>query len=159
MKRQLLYLSLIALFLLADGALAQDAPEETGEEDRVSFSFSLGEAPSGGRASGTAGDFEYQPGVYLIATGGVDFKYRGLRLQADRVRVDIPTRQLTAEGDVILDEGPQRLIGATLEYNLDTRTGRVSEATAYVEPEYYFSGAQIAKTGENITVRRFARFV
>ncbi len=165
MKNQLPYLLLSVLCLLvAVPAQAQEAPtsdaEETAneadeaaleaseDEDRVTFSFTLGGDQGGGQATGSAGDFEYQEGQYLIATGGVDFKYQGLRLQAERARVDIPTNLLTAEGDVILDEGPRRLAGQTIEYDLDTRTGKVTEATAYMEGDYYFTGSEIAKTGD-----------
>ncbi len=126
-----------------------DPQEEEEEEDRVTFSFTLGGEQGGGQATGSAGDFEYQEGRYLIATGGVDFKYQGLRLQAERARVDIPTNLLTAEGDVILDEGPQRLAGQTLEYDLDTRTGKATDATAYVAGDYYFTGSEVAKTGDD----------
>lgn len=137
----------------AQGSEAEDAEsnaegEEEEQEDRVTFSFTLSGDQGGGQATGSAGDFQYQEGQYLIATGGVDFKYQGLRLRAERARVDIPTNLLTAEGDVILDEGPQRLSGQTLEYDLDTRTGRVTEATAYGEGDYYFQGSEIAKTGD-----------
>ncbi len=166
MKSQLLYPLLPVLCLLvAVPAQAQDAlnpdteetaaeaeesaaPEATQDEDRVTFSFNLGGEQGGGQATGSAGDFEYQEGQYLIATGGVDFKYQDLRLQAERARVDIPTNLLTAEGNVILDEGPQRLTGQTIEYDLDTRTGKVTEATAYVEGDYYFTGSELVKTGD-----------
>ena len=127
-----------------DASTDQAIPED---EDRVKLNFSLGEE-SGGQGTLTAGDLEYQENLYVIATGGVDFKYRGIRLQAERLRVDIPTNLLTAEGEVVLDEGPQRLVGETIEYDLDTRTGRVTQATAYIENEYYFTGSQITKTGD-----------
>ncbi len=131
-----------------DDAETDEAEEEEIDEDRVTFSFSLSGAQGGGQATGSAGDFEYQEGQYLIATGGVDFKYQGLRLRAERARVDIPTNLLTAEGDVILDEGPQRLTGQTLEYDLDTRTGKVTQAKAYGSGDYYFTGDEISKTGD-----------
>ncbi len=136
----------------AAGAEATDAEaadaEALEEEDRVKFSLTLSGEQGGGQATGSAGDFEYQEGQYLIATGGVDFKYQGLRLRAERARIDIPTNFMTAEGDVILDEGPQRLAGQTLEYDLDTRTGKVTDATAYASGDYYFTGSEIAKTGD-----------
>ncbi|MEM7583419.1 MAG: LPS assembly protein LptD [Acidobacteriota bacterium] len=127
----------------SDAATAQ----AEADEDRIKFNYSLG-GEGGGRATGTAGNIEYERDLYLIATGGVDFKYQSLRLQADRVRVDIPTNFLTAEGDVVLDEGAQRLAGTTIEYDLDTRTGRVTNAKAYLDGDYYIEGAQIAKTGD-----------
>ncbi len=131
----------------AEASTEPDPEEEEPEEDRVTFSFTLSGEQGAGQATGSAGDFQYQEGQYLIATGGVDFKYQGLRLRAERARIDIPTNLMTAEGDVILDEGPQRLAGQTIEYDLDTRTGRVTDATAYLEGDYYFTGAEIAKTG------------
>ncbi len=154
MKRTLqhvLPLVSLALLLPAVSARAQeDSPPTSAseEEERIQFDFKLDEERGGGRASLSAGDLEYKEGQYVIATGGVDFKYRGLRLQARVARIDIPTNLLTAEGDVILDEGPRRLVGQTIEYDLDTRTGKVTEATAYVENEYYFTGSVITKTGE-----------
>ncbi len=176
MKSQLHHLLLsAACLLLAMPAQAQtdpgDAPPASGAEesaepgaaggeaedlaDRVTFSFTLSGEQGGGQATGSAGDFEYQEGKYLIATGGVDFKYQGLRLRAERARIDIPTNLMTAEGDVILDDGPQRLAGQTIEYDLDTRTGKVTDATAYMEGDYYFTGSEIAKTGETTyTVNR-----
>jgi lipopolysaccharide assembly outer membrane protein LptD (OstA) len=135
-----------------DIAPAQDTPApgqaaEAAEpqEERATFKVRL----DGGVAEGSAGDFEYQEGLYLLATGGVDIKYKNLRVQAERARLDLPTNLLTAEGQVILDEGPRRLTGETLEYDLTTATGKVTQATAYVDPDYYFSGSQIAKIDED----------
>lgn len=151
MKRSLLHLSTLALLALpvaiAPSAAAQEGDAAAPADDRITFNFKLGAASGGGQATGSAGDVEYQEDLYLIATGGVDFKYQGLRLQAERVRVDIPTNLLTAEGEVILDEGAQRMIGETVEYDLTTRTGRVTEATAYLAGDYYITGSQIAKIG------------
>jgi LPS-assembly protein len=172
MKRALLHMLLPALLLQAQPVLAQgDAKvtesqsaenqdsesleiENKGAEsrspdvDRITFDVRLNSERGGGRVTGWAGNIELQEGQYLLATEGVELKYRDLILQADSARVDLPTNLLTAEGNVILDEGPQRLTGDTLEYDLSTHTGRVSQATAYVDPDYYFSGAQIAKVGD-----------
>ncbi len=157
MKRYLLPLLSLVFVLLVSPVRAQVEPSidvdsaaatnKVEEQDQIKFDYALG-GEGGGRATGTAGNIEYERDVYLIATGGVDFKYQSLRLQAERVRVDIPTNFLTAEGDVILDEGAQRLVGSTIEYDLDTRTGRVTEAQAYLDGDYYITGSQIAKTGD-----------
>ena len=115
--------------LLAWPVSAQETPpaEPSADEDRVTFSIQLAPERGGGRLEVAAGDFEYQEGEYLLATGGVTLKYRDLQLQADTARVDIPDDLLTAEGSVVLDEGPSRLVGEILEYNLGTRTGRITE--------------------------------
>lgn len=126
-----------------------ESAAETPKTDRVTFAVKLTGMPGGGRAEGSAGTFEYQEGQYLVAAGGVEVKYQDLKLKAERVRIDIPTNRMTAEGEVVLDEGPRRLAGTTLEYDLETRTGRVTDATAFVsDPGFVFSGDEIAKVGE-----------
>ena len=168
MKRDLLHFLLVWLVLAAtlsvpalaqtpppeaatsetDGAEAEGTesgePEADEPDDRISFNVKVEE----GRVTGSAGDIQLEEGKYLIATGGVELKFKSLKLQADTVRLDIPINLLTADGNVILDDGPERLSGSTLEYNLDTQQGAVTQATAYVDPDYYFSGRQIAKTGD-----------
>lgn len=121
--------------------------EPAEDEDRVTFGFRLDEARGGGLVEVLAGDYEYQIDQYFLGTGGVTIKYRDLQLQADVIRIDVPTNVMTAEGNVVLDEGPRRLVGASLEYDLTNRTGRVIEATAYLDPGYVFTGEEIAKTG------------
>lgn len=132
------------------GATETDATSEEEEpaEDRISFNVKIDDASGGGRVTGSAGDLTLQEGEYLLASGGVDLKYRALKLKAESVRLDIRSNLLTAEGNVVLDEGPERLTGEALEYDLDTSTGKVTQATAYVDPDYYFSGRSISKVGE-----------
>lgn len=128
-------------------ATAEDETDEE-EEDRIRFDVAVEDTKGGGRVSGTAGDIELRQGELLLATGRVELKYRSLELQADTVRLDLRTNLLTAEGDVVLDDGPERLAGTSLEYDLDTQQGKVNQATAYASPDYYFSGRQISKIGE-----------
>ncbi|MEM8931385.1 MAG: hypothetical protein AAGE94_09430, partial [Acidobacteriota bacterium] len=128
-----------------------DAPAEVAEEPeepRATFSVTLDPANGGGRVTGEAGDFQLEPGQYLLATDGVEIRYRDLVLEAQTIRLDIPDNRITAEGDVVLDEGPQRMVGDTLDYDLDTRTGRITNARASVDPGYFFEGDEIAKTGD-----------
>jgi len=144
--------ALLAITLGAAPLFAQDEPGEeqkTEEAEAIRFSVVLSGMPGAGKAEGEAGEFEYQEGEYLIATGGVKVKYQDLQLKADRARIDIATNLLTAEGNVVLDEGPNRLAGATLEYDLETRTGRMTDAVAFVsDPGLVITGDEIAKVGE-----------
>jgi len=126
-----------------DATPAEGKKDAERDDERVRFEVELAD----GRAVIRAEDFRYQPGDYMIATAGVEVRYKDLVLTADRARLDIPTQLITAEGNVVLDEGPRRLSGDTLEYHLESRTGRLTNATAYVQPDYYFSGVELAKTG------------
>lgn len=133
----------------AEAARVDAAPAAEQWPDAVTFDVRLGAEAGGGRVTGFAGDFEFEPDRYLVATDGVILEYRDLRLEADRIRVDIPANVMTAEGNVVLDEGPRRLVGEVLEWDLGSRTGRVTRASAQVSNDYYFSGAEIRKTGPN----------
>ncbi|MCP4662622.1 MAG: LPS-assembly protein LptD [bacterium] len=132
-----------------EAAAAGEEAEAAPEVDRVTFNVALSDERGGGQVQGSAGAFEYQEGRYLIATGGVELKYQALTVTAERARIDIPANLLTAEGNVVLDEGPRRLTGESIEFDLNTQTGRVVEATAYVDPGYYFSGREITKLSED----------
>ncbi len=141
-----LILWMITTWMIAALFLAPLAAQETAAaDDRITFNVKLDNQQGGGRVEGWAGDFDFQEGEYLIARDSVEIKYRDLRLRADLVRIDAATSLLTAEGSIILDEGPRRLIGDTLEYHLAERTGRLTHATAFVENEYYFTGETIEK--------------
>src|SRR5687767_4696682 len=46
------------------------------------------------------------------------------------------------------------MAGDTLEFDLDTKTGMLTNATAHVAPDYYFSGTELAKVGpDSYTVK------
>ena len=51
---------------------------------------------------------------------------------------------------MVLDQGPRRLAGDTLRFDLEAKTGTLDNATAYVNPDYYFHGKEIAKIGDDV---------
>lgn len=157
---------LLILFVLA-AALPSAAQEETTatspSEDtaesaateaqtvieRISFEVPFSAERGGGVATGTAGALDYVRRDLVVASQAVEFEYQNVRLLADMVTVDLATKELVAEGNVILDEGPKRLAGERLEYDLEAKTGTVFEAQAFVDPDIYFTGAEISKVGED----------
>ncbi len=116
--------------------------------NRIQFTLQLEDGK--GTVTGDAGSLEFQRQDYAVLTGEVEVHYKDLKLTADRAEVDLHTRKVTAEGNVVLDQGPRRLAGKTLTFDLDTKTGSLSEATAFVDPDYYFSGREIAKVGDDV---------
>lgn len=120
-----------------------EAEEEAPEDRRARIELPV----EGGQAVLLAEKVNFQPGEFVVAEGDVEMRYQDLVMTADVARYDVTAELLTAEGRVVLDEGPQRLTGDTLEYNIVDRTGRLSNAKAHVRPDYYFTGAELAKTG------------
>jgi LPS-assembly protein len=117
--------------------------------DRIRFQIPFPEDKGGGVATGTAGNLEYVREDYVVASGGVELQYQDLQFQGQKVTVDLKTEQVTAEGDVIIDQGPKRLVGDTLVFDLATKTGTVTNAKAFVDPDIFFEGEIIKKVAED----------
>ncbi len=120
------------------------------ELTRITFDIPFPEERGGGSAVGSAERVETAGENVVVASGGVEFRYRDSLLQAQRLEVDRVSRDVVAEGEVILDQGPQRITGTRLEYNLDTRTGIVENARVFADPDVYFSGARVEILGEDV---------
>jgi len=82
----------------------------------------------------------------VIGEGAVTIRYRDMRLAADRVVYNELAREVVADGNVVLDSGPDRLQGEHLELNLDTRIGFLDHAQGFLQT-YYFTGERIEKRG------------
>jgi LPS-assembly protein len=128
-------------------APAEPLPEPP-DPDRSEFTFQLEDDQ--GTVTGTTGAVEFRREDYALLTGGVEVHYEDMTLTADQAEIDLETREVTASGNVILDQGPRRLTGDTLVFDLDTKTGTLTEATAFVDPDYYFSGSEISKIGDDL---------
>lgn len=133
-----------------DGEAVEEAETEAEPEIDHPIDFTLQLEERQGTVTGQTGSLEFRREDYAVLTGGVEIEYQDLVMTAERAEVDLQTRVVTARGDVILDQGPRRLSGATLELDLDTKTGTLTEASAYVDPDYYFTGREISKVGEDV---------
>jgi LPS-assembly protein len=125
------------------------------ELTRITFDIPFPEERGGGSAIGSAETVETAGENVVVASGGVEFRYQDSLLQAQRLEVDRVSRDVVAEGEVIFDQGPRRITGTRLEFNLDTRTGRVENGRVFADPDVYFSGAEIAMLGDDVfTVKK-----
>lgn len=131
-----------------EGGGEETPPQEEVDPTRSRFTLQLEDQQ--GTVTGTTGALEFRREDYAVLSGGVEVHYEDLTLTAERAEIDLETRQVTAAGEVILDQGPRRLTGETLTFDLDTKTGTLTEATAFVDPDYYFSGSEIAKVGDDL---------
>ncbi|HYG64460.1 MAG TPA: LPS assembly protein LptD [Thermoanaerobaculia bacterium] len=118
--------------------------------DRIEFNLNFPADQGGGSAAGSAGSLEYQRDDYAVLSGGVRIRYQDVNLQAEQAEIDLNTKIVTARGNVVIDQGPRRLSGDTANYDLDTKTGRLTNATANVSQDYYFSGSEVAKISDTV---------
>ena len=133
-----------------DGTAEQEAAEpEPQRVDRISFQVPFPAEKGGGVAVGTAGGLQYVREDYVVATGGVELRFRDFVFQGETVAIDLKMEQITAEGDVILDQGPRRMVGDTLFFDLNTESGTLANAKAYVDPDIFFEGREITRLSED----------
>ena len=116
--------------------------------ERVQFEFKLPADQGGGSVTGTAGSLETEGEDKAILSGKVELKYRDMVIHAERLVLLRAEQRVLGEGEVVLDQGPRRLSGKTLDYNLETRTGTLTDARAFVQPDLSFTGKVIEKVGE-----------
>ena len=92
---------------------------------------------------------EVVQGEYAILQPDVTIEYQDIKVHADKATLNLRTKDVTAEGHVIIDQGPTRLSGSQAVYNLDTKTGTFFNATGSMDPAMYFTGEKLEKLSEN----------
>ncbi len=127
---------------------AAPPPPAAPARQRTEFKVPFPEDKGGGIAIGKAEVLDFEREQLAVLSGDVEIQYKDVTLKAQRVEVDLETRVVTALGGVTIDQGPQRLTGESAVYDLESKTGTLTMATAYVEPDFYFSGEELKKTGD-----------
>jgi len=80
---------------------------------------------------------------------GADVVYREMHLTANTVRFDATTQKMRAEGEPVLQDGKDRIVGETMTYDLGVRRGTVyAGRTAY--DRGFFSGAEVRRVSESV---------
>jgi LPS-assembly protein len=116
------------------------------------FNFMPGPKPGGGEVTVTldkGAAIEAEKDEYSIIQGGATIEYQDIKLRADKVTFNQKTRDVVAEGHVIVDQGPTRVTANQAIYNLTSKTGTFFNATGMMEPAMYFSGDRIEKVDED----------
>lgn len=142
---------LLIAILITIPAFAQ-LPTQQQPQKPPKFTFVPGPKPGGGEVKITVnpkGVVEAQKEDYTILTGGVTIEYQDIKLTADKVTYNQRTKDVVAEGNVIIDQGPTRITATQAIYNLNSKTGTFFNSTGTMEPSMYFSGDRIEKVDED----------
>jgi LPS-assembly protein len=105
----------------------------------------------------TGGDVKFSAKVkeqfvrdeYAILEGDVVLEYQDVVIHADKLTVNLKTKDVVAEGHVIMDQGPTRISGDHIVFNLDSKTGTFFNATGAMQPDMYFVGDKIERLAED----------
>ena len=85
---------------------------------------------------------------YAILEGDVVLEYQDITVHADKLTANLKTKDVVAEGHVILDQGPTRITGDHIVFNLDSKTGTFFNATGAMQPDMFFVGEKIERLSE-----------
>ncbi len=85
---------------------------------------------------------------YVVLEKDVVIKCQDITIRADKATYNYKTKDAVTEGHVIIDQGPVRLTGDRGVFNLDSKTGTLFNATGAMQPDMYFTGEKIEKTGD-----------
>jgi LPS-assembly protein len=98
---------------------------------------------------------DYQEQVakgHVKAEGYVDLRSGDVHLTADRVEFWDEEMRVVAEGNVVFEQGDQKIIATRLEADLKTKTGRFFNAHGRAGADLYFYGDIIEKESEDTYV-------
>ncbi len=91
----------------------------------------------------------------IFASGEVEVRYKQLRLFADRVEINTTTRDVLAEGNVVLQLPEETISASRLILNLDTLQGKLEEVVGMIQPTIFYQAAAVERRSD--AVYRFSR--
>ncbi len=134
--------------VVAEPSAPAAAKAATPPDDRIVFEFKVPASRGGGVITGTAETVETSGETEVTLSGEVEIKYRNLTFKAERVVLHRDTMTVQAEGDVIFDQTSRRVAAERADFDLATETGTFWKASAFAEPDQYFTGEILIKTGD-----------
>lgn len=114
---------------------------------RIQFELEVPAARGGGTIVGSAASLETAGTSQVVLEGAVEIVYQDLKVAAERLVLHRDELTVEATGDVVFDQGPNRIGAQRVEIDLETRNGTFWNASAYVDPDYHFRGAVVSRTG------------
>lgn len=91
----------------------------------------------------------------IFATGAVEIHYRNVILMADRVEYFPETKDVIAEGNVVVQLSDELIQAEKMVFNLGTEQGHVEKASGMIQPSILFHAETAERTAPNFfTLRR-----
>lgn len=149
--RTLLFLLLIQVSALAAAQepFGSTDPFESRFRTKTNFQIKFRVPEKGGEVRlYTKQPARYVKDVSWDGSEDVVIEYQDVRITADKAHYDFPSKTATLEGHVVIDQGPSRLAGSRGTFQMETKTGRLEDASADLAPTYHIIAESIEKIGE-----------
>jgi lipopolysaccharide assembly outer membrane protein LptD (OstA) len=140
-RPDLAFLAALAIFILGTQAPAAPGQEERGGAAQAT-------PPAGVELRIIARNKEMTKDR-ILASGDVEIHYGGFRLFADRVEFNTETRDVLAEGNVVIQVRDEVTRAERALLNLETERGRIEKASGMIPPTIRFAAEVIERrTGD-----------
>lgn len=136
------------ILLLAPSSLPAQQRRPAPRENKSKFSFLNTDLKKGGKVTLKYRTLESVKGEYSVLEGEAEIKYQDITIKADKITYMEKTQDTLLEGNVIIDQGPQRLSAEHAQYNLAAKTGILTKARGSFEPSVYFTAERVEKVSE-----------
>ena len=146
MHKTLLILA-ASIFTGSVAAQTFQEPPRPQPQPKSKFTFDFKTPQRGGTVTYSANNQTFVKDEYGQLEGDVKIATGDVKVSADRVTWNQKTNDITAEGNVVIDQGPQRLSATRAIYNLDSKTGTFFTARGSLEPSIYFTAEKVEKVG------------
>ena len=93
----------------------------------------------------------------VFATGGVEIHYKNIKVFADRAELNTETKDVYAEGNVLV-QMPEEVVSAEeLRMNLDSWQGNLQKGFGMIQPTIFYEAENIERKDENVYSFKKAR--
>jgi LPS-assembly protein len=96
-------------------------------------------------------------GDRVYASGDVEIHYGELRLFADRIEYDLETKDVRAEGNVVVQSGGEVIRAERAFYNLGSGRGTIERASGLVQPSVLFEAETLERKQDDLYTLKKAR--
>ena len=86
----------------------------------------------------------------IIATGNVEIQYKTIKLFADRVELDTETKDIFAEGHVVIQSPGDVISVDRIQFNLDSQLGTFQNVFGRSSPNIFYEAETVEKTDKNM---------
>jgi LPS-assembly protein len=86
----------------------------------------------------------------VFANGAVEIRYKDIRIFADKIDIDINTKDVLAFGHVTIQLPNETINAEKMTLNLDTRQGTLDRALGRIQPDILYESGSIERKSDNL---------
>ncbi|MGB2843702.1 MAG: LPS-assembly protein LptD, partial [Candidatus Aminicenantaceae bacterium] len=93
----------------------------------------------------------------IIAKGDIEIHYKDIILYADNAEINTKTRDVHAEGNVVMQLPEEVLSGKEVQINLDSLKGELKNCFGMLQPTIFYEAKNVERKDSNVYILRRAK--